>query len=99
MDEYNISKHRYYELKHACLQYPEWINKETPENEEKIKLLNETAYEACMHAFWYPMLISAVTEGIKYEGIILKYGIAPVKKDVWITYYRYFFYLLDQKWF
>lgn len=22
--EYHISKHRYYELKHFCLQYPEW---------------------------------------------------------------------------
>lgn len=22
--EFNLSKHRYYELKHFCLQYPEW---------------------------------------------------------------------------
>ena len=22
--EYSLSKHRYYELKHFCLQYPEW---------------------------------------------------------------------------
>ena len=22
--EYNLSKHRFYELKHFCLQYPEW---------------------------------------------------------------------------
>lgn len=22
--EYKLSKHRYYELKHFCLQYPEW---------------------------------------------------------------------------
>lgn len=24
-NEYWISKHRYYELRHMCLQYPEWI--------------------------------------------------------------------------
>lgn len=24
-NEYYISKHRYYELKHFCLQYPEWM--------------------------------------------------------------------------
>lgn len=23
--EYTLSKHRYYELKHFCLQYPDWI--------------------------------------------------------------------------
>ena len=23
-NEYHIDKHRYYELKHFCLQYPEW---------------------------------------------------------------------------
>lgn len=31
-----ISKHRYYELKHFCLQYPEW-KKEYYELEERIK--------------------------------------------------------------
>lgn len=25
-NKYFISKHRYYELKHFCLQYPEWID-------------------------------------------------------------------------
>ena len=23
--EYTLSKHRYYELKHFCLQYPDWL--------------------------------------------------------------------------
>ena len=26
-NKYYISKHRYYELKHFCLQYPEWVEK------------------------------------------------------------------------
>lgn len=25
MSKWKISKHRYYELKHFCLQYPEWV--------------------------------------------------------------------------
>ena len=39
--EYSISKHRFYELKHFCLQYPEW--------EHLYSLLDGWANEIGMH--------------------------------------------------
>lgn len=37
-NKYHISKHKYYELKHYCLQYPEW--------EKMYRKLNSDAYSS-----------------------------------------------------
>ena len=127
-NKYWISKHRYYELRHFCLQYPEWkkqikdldgLPKMSVERREriiagqtadptvmyaqarmflnhKIDIVEMTAYECCMHQFWYPILVRAVTEGLSYDVLQAQLGIMPVSHGEWYIVYRKFFWMLDK---
>ena len=122
-----ISKHRYYELRHFCLQYPEWKQQmaeidglpshdpsEDRVNEghtsdptsvfaqarmffnDRIKLVENAAYEACGHQFWYTILVDAVTEGASYDILQARKGIMPIARGEWYELYRKFFWTLDK---
>nr|DAH80827.1 MAG TPA: hypothetical protein [Caudoviricetes sp.] len=47
---YYISKHRYYELKHHCLQYPEWERRIAIERSRRLKsgLFIDTSTDGCI---------------------------------------------------
>ena len=123
-----ISKHRYYELRHFCLQYPDWqeqllqidgLPPSSPAGQEyihnghtsdltaaygearawlskRIGLVQEAAFEACDHQFWYTFLIEAVTNNISYDVLEARTGIMPVSRDAWYDVYRRFFWTLDK---
>ena len=123
-----ISKHRYYELRHFCLQYPEWISavqdidglpSSSPGSRERVNegktgdptaiyaqtrdyyetrvnMVNQAAFEACGHQFWYTILIEAVTIGASYDILEAQKGIMPVSRNEWYTVYRKFFWYLDK---
>ena len=123
-----VSKHRNYELRHFCLQYPEWCEqvKEidglpimSPERHERvdegktadptatyaqarislmarITTVEQAAYDACGHQFWYTILIKAVTEGYSYDVLEAQIGIMPVARGEWYELYRKFFWTLDK---
>ena len=122
-----ISKHRYYELRHFCLQYPEWKKqlqdidglvgsiRQDRVNEgktgdptyafaqarifysQRMKLVEDAAYEACSHQFWYMFLVKAVSEGKSYDILEAEHSIMPISRAEWYTLYRKFFWLLDKK--
>lgn len=123
-----IGKHRYYELKHFCLQYPEWVQqvkeidglpcmsserRERIDNGKsadptatyatarinlmaRITTVEQAAFDACGHQFWYTVLIKAVTEGISYDVLEAQIGIMPVSRAGWYELYRKFFWTLDK---
>jgi len=127
-NQYWVSKHRYYELKHFCLQYPEWCEQVkqidglpvmSPERRERINeghssdptaayasarvdlmsritMVDQAAFEACEHQFWYSVLVRAVTEGLSYDVLEAQNGIMPVARGEWYELYRRFFWTLDK---
>lgn len=95
---YWIEKHRYYELKHFCLQYSIWKDKlkEGRENadyyEKRLAMVDEAALKTDDYLGEY--ILKAVTEEISYDCLSAKYRI-PCCKDVYYDLYRKFFWLLD----
>ena len=120
---YWISRHRYYELKHFCLQYPEWKKKISDisylesihiRNSRGPRRLKSTTEDKAMTLYFYSRLVSmvekaanetddklgdyilkAVTEGISYDTLYIKYHI-PCSKSTYYMLYRKFFYILDK---
>ncbi len=119
---YHINKHRYYELKHFCLQYPEWKLKVkerlgmcSPKIGDRVQIsevsnptmqLTEMPEWARMRLIEKaindtdvalgPYLLTCVTNGISYDKISAYVDI-PCCKDTFYSYYRKFFYILDQR--
>ena len=123
-----ISKHRYYELRHFCMQFPDWVRtvKEidglprmapgrlervnegrtgdptatyAAAREEllrKINMVEQSAYDASEHQFWYTILVEAVTTGASYDMLEAQKGIMPVSRNEWYVVYRKFFWFLDK---
>ena len=87
-DKYHISKHRYYELKHFCLQYSEWRG--DPHGYRN--LVRETCHKADPEIAEY--IFKAVTEGCSYTYLKTKLGI-PCGRSMYFDRYRKFFWLLD----
>ena len=86
-----INKHRYYELKHFCLQYPSL----TGENKDNVKkLISNIAYKAEPELAEY--IVDAVTKGhsFTYLKCVLE---MPCEKDMYYNRYRKFFWLLDKE--
>lgn len=124
-NRYWIDRHRYYELKHFCLQYPLWKDKYAsisnlaarPMDKEKfhisdisdttekiaaaeLKYLNlmgmvESAAEET-DADLARYIINAVTKGLSYETLKLKFDI-PCCREVYYNLYRRFFWILSEK--
>lgn len=85
---YHISKHRYLELRHFCLQYYEWRGDKNGYR----TLIRKTCYEADPALGEY--IFKAVTEGCSYTYLQTKMGI-PCGRGMYFDRYRKFFWLLD----
>lgn len=64
-NKYYIDKHRYYELKHFCLQYNEW----------------KKAYASCSDAVIFASKIERMTSGNTPSDITAKYGMMKAHYD------------------
>ena len=96
-NEYWISRHRYYELKHFCLQYPEWKREYAAQNggaeqREQLKKWMDMVETAAGEAAddLGEMMLRAVTEGLSYVSLS-----PPCCKEVWYAAYRRFFWILN----
>lgn len=87
-DKYRISKHRYYELKHFCLQYHEWHGDANGYR----NLIRETCDKADPALGYY--IFKAVTEDLSYTYLKTKMDI-PCGRSMYFDRYRKFFWLLD----
>lgn len=124
-NKYWIEKHRYYELKHFCLQYPIWekayqaldgFSKKTDTLVaiSKTNVISDPVAKCVESRLFYsermnmienianetdPLLASyilkAVTEGIAYDYLKVKFNI-PCCKEVYYELYRRFFWLLNK---
>ena len=86
--QWHISKHRYYELKHFCLQYHEWRG----DSYGYRALIRETCALADPVLAEYIFL--AVTEGRSYTYLRTVMNI-PCGKSMYFDRYRKFFWLLS----
>ena len=109
-NRYWITKHRHYELKHFCLQYPYW-KKAHSDLREAIAPLSMSKRVA-MQTFYsknielvektareadpylYEYIIKGVTEGKSYTYMRTVLNI-PCGKDMYYDRYRKFFWLLS----
>ena len=90
-NKYYISKHRYYELKHLCLQYT-MFKKENPED-NRARIIEQAAKETNNELSDYILL--GVTVGYSYNILRVRYSI-PCCQETYYNLYRKFFWLLDQ---
>lgn len=110
-NKYWINKHRHYELKHFCLQYPEW-KKAHSDLREAITPLSITKRVAMQtiysknidlvektareaDPYLYEYIIKGVTEGKSYTYMRTVLNI-PCGKDMYYDRYRKFFWLLSE---
>lgn len=123
--KYWIDRHRYYELKHFCLQYSIWrktlqyldgmgkcpleteiyvkdLNLSDPTHEcaaarelfaDRINMIDQAAHNADPDLGCY--ILIGVTQGITYEGLLMKYGI-PCCRETYYDRYRKFFWILNK---
>lgn len=123
--KYWIEKHRYYELKHFCLQYPIWkkaynsldslscrpydlaaISKTNMVNDptakcaeaklfysDRMSMVEQAAKETEKDLSSY--ILKAVTEGISYEHLRVRFEV-PCCKDTYYDLYRRFFWILNK---
>ena len=89
-NKYYIDKHRHYELKHFCLQYPSWRKTYCI---DKIQMLEQAAKDADHYLWEY--ILKAVTEGLSYTYLRTKLDM-PCGRDMYYDRYRRFFWLLNK---
>ena len=106
--KYWIDRHRYYELKHFCLQYPIWkkaaqlldaLSKSPSLLEEYIKsgrISDPTVDCAEARPEIAKYLLTGVTSGVSYDFLKSRLDI-PCCKETYYDLYRRFFWLLDRE--
>lgn len=110
-NKYWITKHRHYELKHFCLQYPDWKKAHSDLRDTVVPL--SIAKRVAMRAIYsknieliektareadpylYDYIIKGVTEGKSYTYMRTVLNI-PCGKDMYYDRYRKFFWLLSK---
>lgn len=110
-NKYWINKHRHYELKHFCLQYPDWKKAHAdlhtaiaPLSVAK-RVAMRTIYSKNIELiektareadpYLYEYIIKGVTEGKSYTYLRTVLNI-PCGKDMYYDRYRKFFWLLSE---
>ena len=91
-----ISKHRYYELKHFCLQYPptnptEKIATARAFYSKRIELIDKVIEK--LNPSLAPYVKMGVTEELTYD--VLQIRGCPCCRDMYYAEYRYFFWRLS----
>ena len=106
-NKYYLTKHRFYELYHWCLQYKEWrqefnslsSGKMSAERKaslrKKIRIIEETAHENS-EELWKYILKSVTDEDASYTYLQMRMNI-PCGPDMFYDRRRRFFWLLDRK--
>lgn len=89
-NEWHISKHRYYELKHFCLQYGEWRGEDRKNRELVRHICDET--DPCIGRY----IFKAVTRGYSYAYLRTTLGM-PCGRSMYYDRYRKFFWLLSKE--
>ncbi len=97
--DYGISKERYLELKHFCLQYEEKKKnarpgKQAEQKENSIrdcKLIEQAAKQT--DEMLSPYILKCVATGLPYEYL----GNVPVSRNDFYGYRRLFFHHLDKE--
>lgn len=110
-NKYWITKHRHYELKHFCLQYPDWKKTHSDLRDTIVPL--SIAKRVSMRSIYaqnieliektakatdpylYEYIIKGVTEGKSYTYMRTVLNI-PCGKDMYYDRYRKFFWLLSE---
>lgn len=87
-NKYHISKHRYYELKHFCLQYREWRGDKMKYRQMIHAVCSAADSELAEYIF------KAVTEGRSYTYLKTALGM-PCGRSMYFDRYRKFFWLLN----
>lgn len=110
--EYVLSKHRFYELKHFCLQYPEWLkayNNADGYSDEAGKNEGDTTSKDGMTRAELWKNIRLVRKACRDTGynrwrVLLAYVTGDLKapcppgeKELFFFYYRKFFYILSKR--
>ena len=90
-NKYWLSKHRFYELKHFCMQYQDWIMDGSDNSKHKIKLLKKVAYATDEILGVY--ILRGITSELSYEQLNARERI-PCCKDTYYDLYRKFFWIL-----
>lgn len=109
-NQYYITKHRYYELKHFCLQYPNskkvysYIDNLTQNPDDITDDIERRHYirclkivdKACMDTdpVIGPYILKAVTEGWSYDVLRARCNV-PCCRDTYYELYRRFFWILN----
>ena len=104
---YWIGKHRYYELKHFCLQYPIWkkaynalLGLSSRPNDLDIFVksgqVRSDPTAIGTDGDLYPYILRGVTEGLSYNALKMQYAI-PCCREVYYNLYRRFFWLLSKE--
>ena len=110
-NKYWIDKHRHYELKHFCLQYPDWKKAHSDLHSTVIPLsITKRVAARAMYSkniemiekaareadpYLYDYIMKGVTEGKSYTYMKTVLGI-PCGKDMYYDRYRKFFWLLSE---
>ena len=109
--EYVLSKHRFYELKHFCLQYPEWVkayNDADGYSNEAGKNEGDTTSKDGMTRAELGKNIRLVRKACRDTGytrwrVLLAYITGDLKvpcpgeNELFFFYYRKFFYILSKR--
>lgn len=99
-NKYWIDKHRYYELKHFCLQYPLWKNAYTDFDDASIALSmisgaptsnmpgDPTAKRAIMKAYYMEKIELLESVALKTDLYLHKYILKAVTEGLSYTYLK-----------
>ena len=105
---YWIGKHRYYELKHFCLQYPIWkkaynalLGLSSRPNDLDIfvksgQVRSDPTARCAESRVSFAKRMELVTEGLSYNALKMQYAI-PCCREVYYNLYRRFFWLLSKE--
>lgn len=98
--KYWISKHRHYELKHFCLQYPYWKQAYANISEvgsvsfgdERVSssniLVDKTATQAMMRAYYSERIKMVEKTAIETDGYLGRYILKAVTEGISFTYLK-----------
>lgn len=92
-NKYYISKHRYYELKHFCLQYPEWVEKyksaiRYPQgigNTESQEWNDPTGRSVVAMDIWRTKIKKVEDAAFKTDEVLGRYILKAVTEDLSFT--------------
>lgn len=97
-NKYYIDKHRHYELKHFCLQYPEWKRAYAEDTRSNVSSLSErvsgnipgdpTAASAIRKTYYLERIKMIEQAAMDADGGLYQYILKAVTEDLSYTYLK-----------